>query len=144
MATSPKKYPLTAHRIRDALRISGLKTDAFEDDGIPVRTLRSWLAGSAEPPASKICAIAKRCGVTADFLVGLRDHYQLLPPDRWVVDLDFVEAVREGRWHPELGEQGAFAIPPRYSIETSIAKERLEQELGPYLRGVEKKRGRKQ
>lgn len=46
------------------------KTRLAREIGVHLNTLRAWQTGRAEIPASKIVALSKLFGVTADYLLG--------------------------------------------------------------------------
>ncbi|MFQ7588716.1 MAG: helix-turn-helix domain-containing protein [Faecalibacterium prausnitzii] len=46
------------------------KTRLAQEIGVHPSTLRDWQTGRAEIPASKIVALSKVLGVTADYLLG--------------------------------------------------------------------------
>lgn len=46
------------------------KTRLAQEIGVHPSTLRAWQTGRAEIPASKIAALSKVFGVTADYLLG--------------------------------------------------------------------------
>jgi transcriptional regulator with XRE-family HTH domain len=94
------------------------------------------------PDGVQIAVLAQRYGVTSDFLLGLSPVETGLPPDSWVVDQDYEQAVRRGdgsHLDPAFGGQGAFAIPRRPRIISSKQYEALEKELGPLLRKAARK-----
>jgi transcriptional regulator with XRE-family HTH domain len=135
----------TAERLA-ALRGKTAQSRIAEIAGVSASTISNWEAGISYPPADAILRLARHYGVTADFIVGLTDHQQTLPPDCWIVDLDYVEAVRRGDGsHAKMHEGGAAAIPRRWRILTSSEYQALERELRPMLSStVKRKRGSQQ
>lgn len=93
------------------------------------------------PPADAIARLAEHWQVTADYLCGITDFPERLPPGMWVVDLDYVEALeRLDGSHQHLGDQGAFAVPPRAQLMSSVEYQALARRLGPL---IERQRGGK-
>lgn len=104
--------------------------------GVGQTTYSNWENGVNFPPSDAIAKLARHWKVSADYLVGLSDHREPLPRDAWVVDLDFVDAARAGKLNTSiLGDQGAFAIPARPCIMSSVEVQKLERELAHILKG---------
>ena len=98
--------------------------------GVSPGSVSNWENGIHSPPLDAAAKLAEHWQVTTDYLAGLTDHPSALPPDSWVVDLDFVEAIqrRDGS-HRKIGAEGAFAIPRRPAIASSTEYQALQREL---------------
>lgn len=124
---------VTAQRLI-ALRGKAKQSEVAAICGVAATTISNWENGVNLPPADAIALLARHWGVTADYLVGLSDHPQGWPPDSWVIDLDFVDAIRrQDGTHHRYGRFGAFAIPRRMAIVSSVEYQALEDELRPLL-----------
>lgn len=130
----------TAQRLGELRRRTGLNQDDLSTRlGCPQSTYGNWESGRNDPPVEWIARLAKFHGVTADFLVGLVDHEGPLPVDAWVVDEDFVDAVRSGAWNLEQhGDTGSFPVPRRMKIVSSVEHHKLERELRKRIEKLER------
>lgn len=135
LASAVHEMPLTTAERLAALRGKANQGEIAKAAGVAQTTYSNWENGINGPPAEAIARLAKYWGVTADYLVGLSDHRDALPPDSWVIDLDYVDAVRRGDGsHRRFGDQGAFAVPRRMQIISSVEYRALERDLAPLLR----------
>lgn len=96
-------------------------------NGTAQSTLSSWEKGKTEPAVGDIRDLARACGCSADFLLGLTDAILGNMGGRWIVDDDLVDEIRQKRSPPK----GRFArpIPARFHILSSTELDRLEDDL---------------
>lgn len=100
------------------LRISSSAVSAWASDKMPTT-----------PSVPQLAALADYFDVTTDFLVGRSSSQSSLPPNCWLLDLDYIDAVKRGEEPPDPEERPAFAIPPRTKVVTSRQWESLQREL---------------
>lgn len=135
----PNNRNITAERLV-SLRGKTQQSEVAKIAGVAQTTYSNWENSINYPPADAIARLATHWGVSADYLVGLSDQPSGMPPNSWVIDLDFVEGVRRGDGsHRRFGEQGAFAVPVRMRVVSSVEYQALERELRPLLRKLKGK-----
>lgn len=139
-------FPTTAMPTIIAQRLTSLRGKTSQSEiariaGVAATTISNWENDVTVPPADSIAKLAKHWQVSADYLVGISEHPSGFPPHCWVVDLDFVEALkREDGSHAKLGDRGAFAIPSRMQILSSVEYQALEAELHHLIKSPSKGR----
>lgn len=119
----------TAERLV-ALRGKTTQSEIAKVAGVSPGSLSNWENDVHSPPLEAVAKLASHWNVTTDYLAGLTDYVTPLPPDAWVIDLDFVEALkRQDGSHRKFGDAGAFAIPRRMRVASSVEYQALQREL---------------
>lgn len=98
--------------------------------GVATSTVSKWEAGKRIPGSNVIGAIADAYGVTTDYLVLRSESRTSLHADDWLVDLDKLEGLREGRSALSLtepmnsvGTNGkTFKGPRRFAWATKVPR----------------------
>lgn len=87
--TDPSDIELLAQRLRQARASAGIsQKDACRLAGVSRGSLGNWESGSAEISATRLLALARLYGVSADYLLGMSDHPQGLRVGDLIVDED--------------------------------------------------------
>lgn len=77
--------------------------------GVSQDTIGRWERGQAFPPADRLVILARELGVCLDYLCGVSEAMNGLPPGHWLVDLDAIDS-------PSPGREYAYPIPSRARI----------------------------
>lgn len=110
--------------------------------GCSQNAIGTWERGESSPQVRELAKLCEFYEVSSDYLVGLKDQPSGMVPNSWVIDLDYVDGVRRGDGsHLRFGDQGAFAVPVRMRIVSSVEYQALERELRPLLRKFKGKEG---
>lgn len=86
--------------------------------GIDQSQLQKYLNGSSDPSAANLAKIAKKLGVSSDWLIGLSDDQQFVVGDLTAFEKRVVKAFRDGKLQelfnlpPDLPESGASGGEP--------------------------------
>jgi transcriptional regulator with XRE-family HTH domain len=105
--------------------------------GVSQSTVSEWENRKSSPCVKEMLALCKLFEVTADHLLG-RSH-----EGAWLVDLDFIDAVRRSEQpRGTFGTFGAVAIPARSAILSSAEYHSLAEELAPLLKKLSSRRGK--
>lgn len=113
------------------------------ESGIIQQTLNAWAKAKGAPGPDELCALARALRVSTDYLVGLADSVEEAPADSWIIDEEFVDAVRRGDVTAlHHGELAAVPVPRRMRVLSSVDYQKLRAEIAPLLE-VMKKKGRK-
>jgi len=106
--------------------------------GIGKTTIQRLSCDETEPTAGNLVRLAQYFGCTIDYLCGLSDCPERLPPGKWVVDDDRLAEAKGGkpiRWEREsLG----VPIPQRARIVDSTTYYHLVGELQATCRAAKK------
>lgn len=97
-------------------------------------SVSKWLAGRALPVAGRIIDICDVFGVSSDYLLGRSDVMTGLPPNSWLVDLDYVDEIKRTGVEPEDGGLAA-AVPEKHCVLSSKDYLRFKRELVDDIRG---------
>lgn len=82
------------HRLRAARERAGLQqVQASERVGVPVRSLRRWESGLAEPGVEKTMRLAEVYGVSVDWLLGRTDIRACVQPGMVMIDENAVATL---------------------------------------------------
>lgn len=101
-----------------------------EHVGVDGSTISDYENCESVPTLLTLVAIADLFGVSGDYLLGRTDAESGLPPNCWLVDLDWLEALRRGEDPSEAyGEFGAVAIPRRQRVFSSVEYQQLQREV---------------
>lgn len=74
-------------------------------------TLSSWETGKTEPSAADVAMLARACGCSADYLLGLSDFRTVPPRGMYLVDVALYEALLSGKRRLAFGQRWASAVP---------------------------------
>lgn len=114
-------------------------TDLSRESGVKHQTISRWECGSNVPNAEGIVAVAKACGVTTDWLLGITDHPEQLPPGYWLVDMALLDRMRAGDLSHQPGEIFGVPVPPGARMVNSKQFAKLSEEF----RTLDSKRGKR-
>lgn len=139
-----KPHALFRSRLLHLLDKRGLSQAALaRDSGIVQQTLHAWTKAKGAPGPDDLCSLARALGVSVDYLVGFADSAEEAPADSWIVDEEFVEAVRRGDASSlRVGDGAAVPVPRKMRVLSSVDYQKLRAELAPLLDAM-KKKGRK-
>lgn len=84
-------------------------------------TIGKWEADETEPALTNLVRLAAFFGCSADYLCGLSDTPERLPPGHWVIDLDRYDAAIAG----DTVDLWAAPIPSRSRVCDSQTYHRL-------------------
>lgn len=124
-------FSIIGERIQLQRKRLGLQPDGVAARvGVHKSTVHDWERGETAPKAKDLVALCQLFEVSADYLLGRSEAESGLPANCWCIDLDWLDALRRGEDPTEKhGEYGAFAIPVRASLVTSVEYQRIAKEV---------------
>lgn len=125
---SMPELALFAQILEKLMDQSGLnQTGLAKATGIPQTTLSRWLKDT-EPNLSGLRTLAQFFDCSVDYLCGISSPPSELRAGNWIVDIDALNQIKNGRLLEE-GESWAHAIPPRFRIVPSHEYQRISRSL---------------
>lgn len=145
----PESCQKIAHRIRSLRRARDLSQDQLAALVETAQSnISSWELGRTAVPAPLLRAIARALRCTADYLLGLTDHAELLPPGWWLLDADTIDRIRSARRVSDLRHDAeqvdAIKIPERPILlppNDYIAWQREREAIAARLRSGGRREG---
>jgi transcriptional regulator with XRE-family HTH domain len=121
VTTPPIQFSLFAIRLRDLREEAGFSQADFgaevaklvngKDDDYSQGFINKLETDLRKPSFAMLVGICRVLKCSADYILGLRDHPNLLPSGKLIVDCALYEQLRTGQRKLHRGEAWASAVP---------------------------------